>query len=616
MKFECEKTLLASAIDGVSRAITNRAAIPVLEGIYMKAEGFNLTLTGYDMEMGITTTIECNVLVPGETVLDAKLLSAMVNRMPAGDVCIELNDEGQAKISGGVAEFEIPALNASDYPSLPVTGADNTMTVKCGMLREMIEKTIYAVSQDDKKPAHTGELFVIEPGSLTIVALDGYRLAIIQRDVECTRDIRIIIPAKTLQELLKIMGGADDDVKIDANRRYVVFTSNGYTIMSRLIEGDFLNYESVIPKDRKTRVTVECKNFIDTIERASLIITERLKNPLRISFAEDRVTVRCQTPLGKVVDEFAPVSMEGDAVEIGFNNRYLLDALRFSKCEKMVLGEADASGRRSPVGSGEFFTVPCDLVISAVGEQVDSALMAANGIEVDKKGRPAFQTNLPGVYAAGDAARGPATVVEGIADAQYFANAVIGEAHKFAIPAKAVATREEAVAKKGVLCESAKCEGDRCLTCNVVCQVCADVCPNRANVVIELPDGRIVTGKTSGLMGASCAALLNAIKLSAGIDDRVNLISPMVLAPIQHLKIEHLGNSNPRLHTDEVLIALSISAVTNPTAELAMEALASLRGSQVHSSVILSSVDEGMFKRLGMNVTFEPVYQSHTLYHK
>ena len=157
MKFECEKTLLASAIDGVSRAITNRAAIPVLEGIYMKAEGFNLTLTGYDMEMGITTTIECNVLVPGETVLDAKLLSAMVNRMPAGDVCIELNDEGQAKISGGVAEFEIPALNASDYPSLPVTGADNTMTVKCGMLREMIEKTIYAVSQDDK-PASCSSL--------------------------------------------------------------------------------------------------------------------------------------------------------------------------------------------------------------------------------------------------------------------------------------------------------------------------------------------------------------------------------------------------------------------------------------------------------------------------
>ena len=346
MKFECEKSLLASAIEGVSRAITNRSAIPVLEGIYLKAEGFNLTLTGYDMEMGITTTIECNVLVPGETVLEAKLLLSMVSRMPAGDVRIELTDEGQAIISGGVAEFEIPAMNASDYPSLPVTGADNSMTIPTSMMRELIEKTIYAVSQDDKKPAHTGELFVIEPGSLTIVALDGYRLAIIQRNVECTRDIRIIIPAKTLQELLKIMGGPDDPVKIDANRRYVVFTTNGYTIMSRLIEGDFLNYESVIPKDKRTRVTVDCKTFISTIERASLIITERLKNPLRITFAEDKITVRCQTPLGKVVDEFPPVAMTGDPVEIGFNNRYLLDALRYSKCERMVL---EINGPLSPV---------------------------------------------------------------------------------------------------------------------------------------------------------------------------------------------------------------------------------------------------------------------------
>lgn len=346
MKFECEKSLLASAIEGVSRAITNRSAIPILEGIYLKAEGFNLTLTGYDMEMGITTTIECNVLVPGETVLEAKLLLSMVSRMPAGDVRIELTDEGQAIISGGVAEFEIPALNASDYPSLPVTGADNTMTIPTSMMRELIEKTIYAVSQDDKKPAHTGELFVIEPGSLTIVALDGYRLAIIQRDVECTRDIRIIIPAKTLQELLKIMGGPDDPVKIDANRRYVVFTTNGYTIMSRLIEGDFLNYESVIPKEKRTRVTVDCKTFINTIERASLIITERLKNPLRITFGEDKITVRCQTPLGKVVDEFAPVAMTGDPVEIGFNNRYLLDAMRYSKCERMVL---EINGPLSPV---------------------------------------------------------------------------------------------------------------------------------------------------------------------------------------------------------------------------------------------------------------------------
>ena len=160
------------------------------------------------------------------------------------------------------------------------------------------------------------------------------------------------------------------------------------------------------------------------------------------------------------------------------------------RCEKMKLGEPDEKGRRKPEPTGEFVEIDCDTVVSAVGEKVESELFTANGIEVDARGLPDFQTNVEGVYAGGDAMRGPATVVEGIADAQAFANAVIGETHKFAIPEKAVASRADAIAKKGILCESAKCEGDRCLTCNVVCQVCADVCPNRANVVIKMPDGR------------------------------------------------------------------------------------------------------------------------------
>ena len=159
-------------------------------------------------------------------------------------------------------------------------------------------------------------------------------------------------------------------------------------------------------------------------------------------------------------------------------------------CEKMRLGEPDASGRRKPEPTGELVSIDCDTVISAVGERVESELFTANGIEVDAKGIPDFKTNIEGVYAGGDAMRGPATVVEGIADAQGFANAVIGEGYQVNIPAHARADRAAAIAKKGILCESAKCEGDRCLTCNVVCQVCADVCPNRANVVVELPDGR------------------------------------------------------------------------------------------------------------------------------
>ena len=346
MNIVCDKALLSSAIDGVSKAVTLRSSIPALEGILLKAEGFQLTLTGYDLEMGITTTIEANVRQAGEIVLSAKLLGDMVRRLPSGEVNIYTNESGNASIKGGVAEFDILAMSASDYPDLPTPGADHTLTIKAGMLRGMIEKTLYAVSQDDKKPAHTGELFAIEEDKLTVVALDGYRLAIVERPVQAEKHIRIIIPAKTLTEVNKLLGDDEDDVRISANRRFVVFNFGNYTILSRLIEGEFLNYANVIPNGCKTRVVLETRDFIDTIERASLIITERLKNPLRILFdASGKVTVRCQTNLGKVVDEFS-AQVEGDPVEIGFNNRYLLDALRNARCEKVVL---ELSGPLSPV---------------------------------------------------------------------------------------------------------------------------------------------------------------------------------------------------------------------------------------------------------------------------
>ena len=346
MNIVCDKALLSSAIDGVSKAVTLRSSIPALEGILLKAEGFQLTLTGYDLEMGITTTIEANVRQAGEIVLSAKLLGDMVRRLPSGEINIYTNESGNATIKGGVAEFDILAMSASDYPDLPTPGADHTLTIKAGMLRGMIEKTLYAVSQDDKKPAHTGELFAIEEDKLTVVALDGYRLAIVERPVQAEKHIRIIIPAKTLTEVNKLLGDDEDDVHISANRRFVVFNSGNYTILSRLIEGEFLNYANVIPSGCKTRVVLETRDFIDTIERASLIITERLKNPLRILFdASGKVTVRCQTNLGKVVDEFF-AQVEGDPVEIGFNNRYLLDALRNARCEKVVL---ELSGPLSPV---------------------------------------------------------------------------------------------------------------------------------------------------------------------------------------------------------------------------------------------------------------------------
>lgn len=344
MKLTCDRTLLSSAITGVSKAVSQRSSIPVLEGILMKADGFTLTLTGYDLEMAITTQIEANVLEPGDAVLSAKLLGDMVRRLSSEEVEITTLESGATTIKGGITEFDIIGLNPGDYPDLPNPGADRTLDMDTAALREMVETTLFAVSQDDKKPAHTGELFSIQREKLTVVALDGYRLAIIEKKVEAAKDIDIIVPAKTVGEAVKLFGEEDDVVHIAANRRFVVFSTQSYTVISRLIEGEFLDYKRVIPEGYKTRVVVDVRDFINTIERASLIITERLKNPLRITF-DGNITVRCQTALGKVVDEL-PAEIEGEPVEIGFNNRYLLDALRNSRCDKLAF---EISGPLSPV---------------------------------------------------------------------------------------------------------------------------------------------------------------------------------------------------------------------------------------------------------------------------
>ena len=344
MKIICDRTLLTNAVTGVSKAATQRSSIPVLEGILLKADGFQLTLTGYDLEMGITTSIEANVLVPGEIVLSAKLLGDIIRKLTSDEIEITVNETGNATIKGGIPEFNIMGMNPGDFPELPKPGADQTLDIDTATLREMVETTLYAVSVDDKKPAHTGELFVIEPEQLTVVALDGFRLAITKRPVTAAKEISIIIPAKTLSETIKLFTKEDEIIHIAANRRFIVFSSQSYTVISRLIEGDFLDYKRVLPEGFRTRVTVDVRDFMSSIERAGLIITERLKNPLRITF-DGKITVRCQTTLGKVVDEL-DAKIEGEPVEIGFNNRYLLDALRYSYANKLIF---ELNGPLSPV---------------------------------------------------------------------------------------------------------------------------------------------------------------------------------------------------------------------------------------------------------------------------
>ena len=359
MKFICDKHTLTNAIAGVSKAVAAHSNIPILETILFHAEQGRIVLTGYDLEMAITTSVPAIVSSPGEIALSAKLIGDMVRRMTTDDVEIEAHDNLAVTVRGGITEFTLTSMNPMDYPEMPNPGADEAVELEASVLKSMIDTTLFAVSIDDKKPAHTGELFVLEHDKLTLVALDGYRLAIVERPVTSNREIRIIIPAKTMGEVSRLMGDLEEKVLICANRRFVVFRGGDYVIISRLIDGDFLDYTRVVPVSCTTTVTVPTRPFINCVERASLIITERLKNPLRVRF-DNGVTVRCQTSLGSVMDEI-DAGVEGQAVEVGFNNRYLLDALRFCGKDEVVF---QISGPLAPVkivpteGSDFLFLVP------------------------------------------------------------------------------------------------------------------------------------------------------------------------------------------------------------------------------------------------------------------
>ena len=329
MNIICDKTLLSAAIDGVSKAVTLRSTIPVLEGILLKAEGFQLTLTGYDLEMGIVTTIDANVKEPGEVVLNAKLLSSMVSRMPSGQINIQSAENGKTTIQSGVAQFEIQSMNPTDFPELPNTGAEETLNIKTGVLRDMIERTLYAVSQDEKKPAHTGELFEINGDVLKVVSLDGHRISIRKINLKNSYPAKkVVVPGKTLSEVSKILSGdADKDVNIFFTGKHIVFEFDNTVVVSRLIEGEYFKIDQMLSSDYETKVTINKRELLESIDRATLLVKEGDKKPIIIHIMDETMELKMNSTVGSMNEEIA-ITKQGKDLLIGFNPKFMIDALR------------------------------------------------------------------------------------------------------------------------------------------------------------------------------------------------------------------------------------------------------------------------------------------------
>ena len=346
MKITCSKQQLTEAVSNVQRAVSTKSSIPALEGILLKAHGQEVTLCGYDLELGMTTTIEASVEEPGNLVLSARLFGDIVRRLPGEQVCIASDEKNITAITCGLSEFSIVGIPAEEYPEIPSITGETTIDLPHSMLKSMIRQTIFAVADTDAKPIHTGTLFELGGGTLRLVSVDGYRLAIREEPVQANEEASFVVPGKTLNEVTKLLSDSEEEtLSLVVGRRHILFKIGNYTVISRLLEGEFLDYKAAIPAASSTEVLVNTRSFIESVERVSLLITDRLKSPVRCLFEDNEIKLSCSTSMGRANDQFE-AQITGGNVEIGFNNRYLLDALRNAEGDEV---KVQLNGPLSPM---------------------------------------------------------------------------------------------------------------------------------------------------------------------------------------------------------------------------------------------------------------------------
>ena len=358
MKISCLRSDLVNALSNVSRAVSTKAAIPALEGVLIKAYGSSLNVSGYNLEIGITTDIEATVRQEGEIVLSARLLLDIVRRLPEEIVMIETDDRMVTYINCGKVDYQIVGMPSVEYPDLPSFQQTDVIKVNAKILREMIRQTVYAVSDNNSKPIYMGSLFEVSNGMLRIVAIDGFRMAIRSENVDSESNTTFIVPGKTQLEVLKLLTEDEEDAEIIVGQRHITFKINSYRVISRLIEGTFLDYRTTIPAGNKTELVMNTRLMIESVERMSLLNSERIQSPVRCKFNENEVRLSCASAVGRANDVIS-VPVIGETVEIGFNNRYMLEALKNTDTDevRMILNGPVSPIVIKPVKGDQFLSI-------------------------------------------------------------------------------------------------------------------------------------------------------------------------------------------------------------------------------------------------------------------
>lgn len=336
MKFTCEKYVLQNAITIAMRAVASKSPIQHLEGLLIEA-GMKVRITGFDLKEGIYTSIDADVAQAGSIVVEAKLFSEMIRRLPDGMVTITTDNNLSVNVKCGKSEYNFIGLNAEDFPELPNVEGINYITLPQNMLKSMINQTIFAVSDSETRPVYTGELFEIEDSTLTIVAVDGYRLAKRTEKIDgklenCT----FIVPGTALADVERICGDEDDAVEIVVGAKHISFVIGSTVLVSRRLEGDFLNYRKSIPTEFKYVLGISRQELISAIDRVTIVVTEKNTSPVRMTVNDSYIDLLCNSGISRA-DDVCSCEGTGEGLEIGFNGRYMKDALKAAGVEKLEL---------------------------------------------------------------------------------------------------------------------------------------------------------------------------------------------------------------------------------------------------------------------------------------
>ncbi len=357
MKFSCEKLVLQNAIATASRAVASKSSIPALEGLLLVCADGTLTVTGYNMQLGIRTRFACDAEENGQLVLNARLFGDIVRRMPDDTVTLASDDKLTVKVHCGDADFDITGLPAEDFPELPEVEEKNEFSLPEKTMRAMIQQTCFAVSTNEARPVHMGSLFEVGGGEVTVVSVDGFRLALRREKLEQnTAAFSFVAPGTALSEVEKVCEDIDENVNVTLGDRHILFKVGETELICRRLEGEFLDYKNAIPRKNPIGVIVDAKAMMESLDRVSVVISEKLKSPVRCVFGSDKVTFSAKTASGEAKD-VCKVDGDGKDLEIGFNNRYLSEALRYAPADtvKMELNSGISPAIIVPVEGEETF---------------------------------------------------------------------------------------------------------------------------------------------------------------------------------------------------------------------------------------------------------------------